>query len=173
MEIGPWEKVKVIGKGGSSTVFKGILKNTGTIVAIKEIQIDGLSKDQIVAIGGEVDTIKNLKHENIVQYIGTQQGPYNLYIFLEYADRGSLRQYYQKHGALKESQVAYCMNQVLQGLQYLHDCGIAHRDIKSANILLTKCSIMKLADFGASKKFDTQSVVSGLKGNSIQYIYVL
>eukprot|EP01041_Mallomonas_annulata_P010167 gene10167-21193_t len=163
-DVGPWEKIKVIGKGGSSTVYKGILKSNGTFVAVKEIQTDGLNKDQILAIKGEVETIKKLAHENIVQYVGTQQSSNNFYILLEYVDRGSLRQYYQKHGALKESQVAYCMNQMLHGLQYLHGVGIAHRDIKGANILLTKKSLMKLADFGASKKFDTESLVSGLKG---------
>ena len=165
MDIGVWEKVKVIGKGGSSTVYKCLIKSSGMFMAVKEIQTDGLSKDQVLAIGGEVETMKNLSHKNIVQYIGTQQNMNNFYIFLEYADRGSLRQYYQKRGALKERQTAYCTRQILEGLRYLHANGIAHRDIKGANVLLTKKGIMKLADFGASKRFDMVSIVSGLKGN--------
>jgi len=129
-EIGKWEKVKIIGKGGSSTVYKCSFKATGQYVAVKEIQTDGLSKEQIVALNGEVQTIKNLTHPNIIQYIGTQQNNNFIYIILEYADKGSLRQFYQLHGPLKESQVAYCTRQILLGLYYLHSKDIAHRDIK-------------------------------------------
>ena len=77
MDIGVWEKVKVIGKGGSSTVYKCLIKSSGMFMAVKEIQTDGLSKDQVLAIGGEVETMKNLSHKNIVQYIGTQQNMNN------------------------------------------------------------------------------------------------
>ena len=67
-------------------------------------------------------------------------------------------------GPLKESQIVNCTRQILLGLKYLHDNSIAHRDIKCANCLLTKKGHVKLADFGASKKFETESLVSGLKG---------
>ena len=83
---------------------------------------------------------------------------------MEYADRGSLRQFYQKFGPLQEFQAAFCTKQILEGLYYLHENGIAHRDIKGANVLMTNTAVMKLADFGASKRFDTESIVSGLKG---------
>lgn len=159
-----WRKIKVIGRGGSSTVYEAEIPNDGIVVAAKEIQVDGLMKDQVLAIEAEVETMKSLQHENIVNYLGTQRQESTFYIFLEYADRGSLRQFYQHHGALSEAQTAYCTKQILQGLVYLHGNGIAHRDIKGANVLLTKEGIMKLADFGASKRTDSASIVSGLKG---------
>lgn len=163
-DVGPWDKLKVIGKGGSSTVYKCCFKSSGGLVAVKEIEKDGMTKHQVNGIEGEVQTMKNLVHRNIVQYRGTQQNANKFYIFLEYADRGSLRQYYQKHGALSEIHCANCIRQVLSGLEYLHSKDIAHRDIKGANVLLTKAGIMKLADFGASKRYDMESIVSGLKG---------
>ena len=105
-------------------------------------------------------------HEHIVCYLGTLKlsSPSRILIFLEYADRGSLRQFYQRKGALSEPQAANCTRQVLEGMIYLHKNGIAHRDVKCANCLLTKDGVVKLADFGASKKFESDSVVSGLKG---------
>lgn len=162
--IGPWEKIKVVGKGGSSTVFKARIKATGAIVAVKQIETDGLSNDQISGIKGEIETMKSLSHPNILSYLGTQQSSNKIFIFLEYAGRGSLRQYYQKKGKLTEWQVAHCTNQILLGLAYLHEKGIAHRDVKCANCLLARGNVIKLADFGASKRFESESVVSGLKG---------
>ena len=160
-----WRKVKVIGRGGSSTVYEAEFPGlNNSLVAAKEIQVDGLMKDQVLAIEAEVDTMKSLHHENIVNYLGTQRQESTFYIFLEYADRGSVRQFYQRHGALSENQTAYCTKQILKGLLYLHDNGIAHRDIKGANVLMTKHGDMKLADFGASKRTDSTSIVSGLKG---------
>lgn len=158
-----WKKLKVIGRGGSSIVHEIELLN-GLVIAAKEIQIDGLKKEEILAIEAEIATMKTLSHPNIVNYLGTQQQQGHFYIFLEYADRGSLRYFYQNHGRLTEKQASFATKQILHGLMYLHSNGIAHRDIKGANVLLTKHGEMKLADFGASKRLDTASIVSGLKG---------
>ena len=159
-----WENVAVVGRGGSSTVYKAIVKPEGRFVAVKQIEIDGLSKDQISGIKGEIETMKDLSHTNILSYLGTQQSPNRAFIFLEYADRGSLRQYYQNKGPLTEPQISYCLHGILAGLGYLHNNGIAHRDIKCANCLLCSDGVVKLADFGASKRFESVSLVSGLKG---------
>ena len=165
-----WEKVKVIGKGGSSTVYECKILHSETKLAVKEIQTDGLSKEQVIGFRGEVDTIRNLSHPNIVQYLGTQQLSNMFYILLEFADRGSLRQYYQENGPLNLQQASNCTTQILKGLSYLHAQGIAHRDVKGANVLLTNRGIVKLADFGASKRFEMESLVSGLKGNNALFL---
>jgi serine/threonine protein kinase len=159
-----WKKHTVIGRGGSSTVYKVEMKDSGDILAMKEVQIDGLTKDQILAIEAEIETMRSLSNPNIVNYLGTFRHQTNFFMFLEYANGGSIRQFYQKHGRLQESQVRLCTKDMLLGLSYLHSNGIAHRDIKGANVLLTATGEMKLADFGASKRLDTASIVSGLKG---------
>ena len=159
-----WEHVAVVGKGGSSTVYKALIKSTGGFVAVKQIEIDGLSKDQISGIKGEIETMKDLSHPNILRYLGTQQSPNRVFIFLEYADRGSLRHFYSNKGPLTESQITFCLQGIVAGLNYLHENGIAHRDIKCANCLLGSEGVVKLADFGASKRFESDSIVSGLKG---------
>ena len=128
-----WETIKVVGKGGSSTVFRARFIESGQVIAVKQIDMDGLSREQVHSIKAEIDTMKALSHEHIIQYLGAQQSANKMSILLEFADRGSLRQYYQSRGPLKEPQVVNCTRQILQGLKYLHDNSIAHRDIKVVN----------------------------------------
>lgn len=72
---------------------------------------------------------------------------------LEYVEGGSLAANVKKYGPLSERLVARQVRQVLNGLTYLHSQGIVHRDIKGANILLTKDGQIKLSDFGVATKF--------------------
>ena len=67
-----------------------------------------------------------------------------------FCENGSLRAMYQQIGKLKESLVARYTVMVLSGLEYLHEQGVIHRDIKAPNILTTKDGIVKLADFGVA-----------------------
>jgi serine/threonine protein kinase len=128
--------------------------------------IDGASPADVEAIEHEIRMIKGLRHPNIVRYLGTETCHSGLHIFLEYAHGGSLRQLLQakEHAPLPESVAATYTRQVLSGLAYLHAHGITHRDIKGANVLLASEGHCKLADFGASKRVEAHSVVSGLKG---------
>lgn len=75
-----------------------------------------------------------------------------------------MRHFYSNRGPLSESQITFCLQGIVAGLNYLHENGIAHRDIKCANCLLGSEGVVKLADFGASKRFESDSIVSGLKG---------
>lgn len=74
-----------------------------------------------------------------------------------YCENGSLHSICKAYGKFPENLVGVYMTQVLNGLQYLHDQGVIHRDIKGANILTTKDGTVKLADFGVS----TSTLASG------------
>ena len=82
----------------------------------------------------------------------------------------------QEHGALPEPVAGRYTYQILLGLEYLHNRGIAHRDIKGANVLIGADGQCKLADFGASKSVEASSIVSGLKVGGwalFSYCYLL
>jgi cell division control protein CDC15 len=105
----------------------------------------------------EVDLLKKLDHPNIVKYVDTVQRSHQLCIALEYVEGGSLENLIKRYGCLTETLVAIYVKQVLLGLDYLHNQGVIHRDIKGANILTTKNGVVKLADFGvATKLTDTE-----------------
>ncbi|CEQ42898.1 SPOSA6832_04772, partial [Sporobolomyces salmonicolor] len=117
-----------------------------------EIDLSHIPKAELPDIMQEIDLLKNLHHPNIVQYRGYARTDSALYIVLEYCENGSLSAIIKKFGRFPESLVALYTLQVLQGLQYLHDEGVIHRDIKGSNILATKEGSIKLADFGVATR---------------------
>ncbi|ORY68860.1 cell division control protein [Pseudomassariella vexata] len=139
-----------LGKGAFGSVYKAIHWGTGEAVAVKQIKLVNLPKSELRMIEAEIDLLKNLHHDNIVKYIGFVKSTDCLNIILEYCENGSLHSICKAYGKFPENLVGVYMTQVLQGLQYLHDQGVIHRDIKGANILTTKDGKVKLADFGVS-----------------------
>ncbi|KAL8416289.1 hypothetical protein RB596_006739 [Gaeumannomyces avenae] len=139
-----------IGKGAFGSVYKAFNWGTGEAVAVKQIKLVDVPKSELRMIEAEIDLLKNLHHDNIVKYIGFVKTVDCLNIILEYCENGSLHSICKAYGKFPENLVGVYMTQVLQGLQYLHDQGVIHRDIKGANILTTKDGTVKLADFGVS-----------------------
>lgn len=111
----------------------------GRHAACKQINTEGLSEDELRAIMREITLIRGLHHEHIVGYLGLEHSKqrHRLSIFMEYAMGGSVSKLLKDSGALSEAQTSRYLEQVLRGLAYLHCHGIAHRDIKGANILLS------------------------------------
>jgi serine/threonine protein kinase len=139
-----------LGKGAFGSVYKAFNWGNGEAVAVKQIKLADLPKSELRMIESEIDLLKNLHHDNIVKYIGFVKSVDALNIILEYCENGSLHSICKAYGKFPENLVGVYMTQVLQGLQYLHDQGVIHRDIKGANILTTKDGTVKLADFGVS-----------------------
>jgi len=113
-----------------------------------------------------------VQHPNIVKYKGFFKTREFLYIILEYVafyvpkafpqiqsrrfcENGSLHAICKRFGKFPENLVAVYICQVLEGLVYLHDQGVIHRDIKGANILTNKDGCVKLADFGVAANTTT------------------
>ncbi|BEI80759.1 hypothetical protein CcaverHIS002_0112880 [Cutaneotrichosporon cavernicola] len=142
----------LLGRGASANVYRALNFQTGETVAIKQISVASLPASSVPDIMSEIDLLKNLNHPNIVKYKGFARDKENLFIVLEYCENGSLQNILKRYGKFPESLVAVYMRQVLEGLLYLHDQGVIHRDIKGANILTNKDGCVKLADFGVSSR---------------------
>eukprot|EP00005_Dracoamoeba_jomungandri_P006994 CAMPEP_0174270978 /NCGR_PEP_ID=MMETSP0439-20130205/46360_1 /TAXON_ID=0 /ORGANISM="Stereomyxa ramosa, Strain Chinc5" /LENGTH=1143 /DNA_ID=CAMNT_0015360679 /DNA_START=77 /DNA_END=3508 /DNA_ORIENTATION=- len=143
---------EVLGRGAFGSVYKGLDVDTGQFVALKMVSLKHVPKGELSAIMMEIDLLKNLDHKNIVKYLGYYNSEDNLYIVLEFVENGSLENVLNKFGMFPESLVGRYISQVLEGLHYLHSQGVIHRDIKGANILITKAGEVKVADFGVSTK---------------------
>ncbi|KAI8823744.1 uncharacterized protein EV422DRAFT_618547 [Fimicolochytrium jonesii] len=151
-----------LGKGAFGSVYAGLNMVSGEVVAIKQIKTVDISRSDLTLIMAEIDLLKELHHPNIVEYIGFSQTSSCLNIIMEFCENGSLSSIVKKFGRFPERLVAFYTAQVLDGLVYLHEQGVIHRDIKGANILTTKDGLVKLADFGiASKVNATSNAVAG------------
>jgi serine/threonine protein kinase len=142
----------LLGRGASGSVYRALNFLTGETVAIKSVSLHSLAPSSLPDLMSEIDLLKNLNHSNIVKYKEHAQDKDNLFIVMEYCENGSLQTILKKFGKFPESLVAVYISQVLEGLIYLHQQGVIHRDIKGANILTNKDGSVKLADFGVSSR---------------------
>ncbi|KAL2809803.1 hypothetical protein BJX63DRAFT_434861 [Aspergillus granulosus] len=165
---------QLIGKGTYGRVYLGMNADNGEVLAVKQVEINsriaGQDKDRIKemvsALDQEIDTMQHLEHPNIVQYLGCERGELSISIYLEYISGGSIGSCLRKHGKFEESVVKSLTRQCLEGLSYLHDQGILHRDLKADNILLDLDGTCKISDFGISKK--TDNIYGNDSSNSMQ-----
>ena len=107
----------------------------------------------------EVSVLKRLNHENIVKYYQTDlsRDLYTIDVLLEFVPGGSLKCLLHKYHALEIDIIRNYSLQILKGLEYLHSNKIVHRDLKSANILVSFNGTVKLTDFGSSLPFEGES----------------
>ncbi|KAI0046488.1 hypothetical protein FA95DRAFT_1669085 [Auriscalpium vulgare] len=139
-----------IGRGQFGAVYRALNLNTGQMVAVKRIGLEGLKEEEVTQLMKEVDLVKSLSHPSIVKYEGMARDENTLSIVLEYAENGSLGQTLKAFGKLNERLVASYVVKILEGLDYLHQSDVVHCDLKAANILTTKNGNVKLSDFGVS-----------------------
>ena len=149
---------KKIGIGSFATIYHGIEKHLAIEVAIKRIHVNDVHKLSPI-ISKEIDIMKELKHPNIIKmYEVIYETDFdNINIIMEYALMGSLHDYLKKNKNISEITSKYFMRQIANGLKYLLSKNIMHRDLKPHNILMFENNILKIADFGLAKNFQTNN----------------
>jgi serine/threonine protein kinase len=146
---GQWTLGAKIGVGSFGEVFVGMNTKKGTLMAVKRFHMEGSVKADIST---EIELLRSLKHDNIVRYLGAEMDSKTLHIFQEWVPGGSVSSLLAKFGPFSLEVIQSYLSQTLAGLAYLHKNNIMHRDIKGSNVLVNDYGVVKLADFGASKK---------------------
>ncbi|ONI34915.1 hypothetical protein PRUPE_1G505700 [Prunus persica] len=161
LKITHWEKGDLLGSGSFGSVYEAI-SDCGCFIAVKEVSLldkGSQGVQRVYQLEQEIALLSQFEHQNIVQYYGTAKDESNLHIFLELVAKGSVQKLYQKY-CLTDSLVSEYTRQILQGLKYLHDRRVIHRDIKCANILVHANGSVKLADFGLAKTIQMNDIIS-------------
>ncbi|CAN6460047.1 unnamed protein product [Victoria cruziana] len=166
---GSWQKKHLIGSGTFGRVYFALNSQTGATCAMKEVTLipdDPRSSECIKQLEQEIDTLSQLKHQNIVQYYGSEIVDDSFYIYIQYFPRGSILKVIQEWGgALPEQVVRSFTRHILSGLAYLHGENVVHRDIKGANLLVDTDGVVKLADFGMAKPLKGENLPQSMKGS--------
>ncbi|XP_048490634.1 cold-responsive protein kinase 1 isoform X2 [Beta vulgaris subsp. vulgaris] len=161
-----------IGRGGFGTVYKGIFKS-GLQVAVKALSAE--SKQGVREFLAEINTISNVRHQNLVELIGCCVEGTNRILVYEYVVNNSLDRallgYTSDRSKLNwERRSAICLG-TARALAFLHEelvPHIVHRDIKASNILLGEDFAPKIGDFGLAKLFpdDITHISTRIAGTS-------
>ncbi|NWS39326.1 M3K19 kinase, partial [Probosciger aterrimus] len=168
-----WTRGEVLGKGAYGTVYCG-LTSQGQLIAVKQLVLD--TSDQVTTakeyqkFHEEVDLLKTLKHVNIVTYLGTCLEDNILSIFMEFVPGGSISSIINRFGPLPEIVLCKYTKQILQGVAYLHDNCVVHRDIKGNNVMLMPNGIVKLIDFGCARRLAWVSL-SGTQSEMLKSVH--
>jgi mitogen-activated protein kinase kinase kinase len=183
LETDSWDNVKymqgaLIGQGSFGSVYIALHAVTGELMAVKQVEmpdrvpvgdsgdaaataaLDAKKNTMVEALKHEIGLLRELKHPNIVQYLGSNTEETRLNIFLEYVPGGSVASMLVNYGPLGESLICHFVRQILEGLTYLHSMNIIHRDIKGANILVDQKGGVKISDFGISKRVNASSLLN-------------
>ncbi|KAK3798847.1 hypothetical protein RRG08_007204 [Elysia crispata] len=136
-----------LGEGSYGSVYKALHKETGQVLAIKQVPVD----TDLQEIIKEISIMQQCDSTYIVKYYGSYFKNQDLWIVMEYCGAGSVSDIMRlRNKTLTEEEISCILYYTLKGLEYLHSRRKIHRDIKAGNILLNTEGHAKLADFGVA-----------------------
>ena len=151
-----YEKLRTVGKGAFGAAVLYRKKEDGLMVIIKEINMLDLSATERQMALNEVRVLATLDHPNIVTYYDSFERDGVLMIEMEYADGGNLAESLAKKTMRSEEKdIIHIFGQIVSAIRHMHENNVLHRDLKTANIFLTKEDMVKVGDFGISKMMAT------------------
>jgi serine/threonine-protein kinase ULK/ATG1 len=196
-QIKKYRLIKEIGKGATGIVYEAVDDETNKLYAIKSIPSQKLLDKRVMEnFKRELKLLHGLNHGNIIKIVGVEKTVNNIYLILEYCNGGNLYEYtyyYRKefNSPLPEKKVQQILIQLIEGLEYMHNCKTVHRDIKLENILINFNSwsntvphgeipqkldyhtidqgdiTIKIADLGYARELEGAGVASTICGTPI------
>jgi len=156
-KLGDYELRAHIGKGGMANVYLARRSGGPGHIALKVIHRNLSDKPGVLErLERERRALFALEHPNIVRGLdfGCVEGRY--YLAMEFVEGMTLKSYVRKHGPVPEATALDWMEQVTEALDYAHQSGFVHRDIKTRNLVLRKDGVVKILDFGLSKSLSDE-----------------
>ncbi|MEU6724745.1 serine/threonine-protein kinase [Nonomuraea wenchangensis] len=156
-ELSEWSIGAELGRGGMGVVHAATHRDSGAAAVIKLVRPE-LAEAQPAAAAlfrREMAASVALRHPKIVRTLAVGESAGAQFIVMELCEGGNLAEVVSKGSPLAADHAVPMFLALLDGLEYAHDMGFVHRDIKPQNILLTADGTVKIADFGLAKAFET------------------
>ena len=164
-KVNQYRLVAKIGSGASSKVYLAIDDSTGAKYAVKRIKLRELCRTStgIAQLEREIRLMRQFNHKNILKLIEVlhMSECHEAFLVMEYAERGCLGAFCEREQHLSHASIFSIMKQVASAIQYLHQNGFVHQDIKPWNILVDDTGRAILADFGIGHSFQSAAMVVG------------
>lgn len=143
---------KVIGIGSYATVKLATSIRHGCDVAVKVVsKVDAPADYLKKFLPREIEVVKGLRHPNLIRFLQAIETTHRVYIIMEYAAKGSLLDSIQREGFIDEPRAKKWFRQLVDAIDYCHERGVVHRDIKCENLLIDSEYNIKLSDFGFAR----------------------
>ncbi len=159
--LGPYSLGNKLGQGGMGVVYLGQDVDSGEIAAIKVLSPMLAAEEGFRSrFEAEIESLKKLRHPNIVRLFGYGEQDGYLYYSMELVEGTSLEEELRYGRRFTWREVTRLSVGVCKALKHAHDHGIIHRDIKPANLLLNPAGEVKLSDFGIARLFGNTRMTS-------------
>ena len=154
--------IKYLGSGKFSTVYQAERQLDQKLVALKIIKIyDMMDKNTVDKCLQEVELLKKVNHPFIVKYLDSFMAKNQLFIAIEWADKGDVKRLIKKYklegDLIDESKVIEYTKEIASALNHMHERRIIHRDLKPANILIFSDGTFKLGDLGLGRAMSDET----------------
>ena len=154
-DINQYQINEIIGEGMFGKVKLAIHLLTNEKVAIKIFDKGKVkTKKEKEYIEREIAILKKLNHYNTIKLYNIIQNDDFIFLIQEYISGKELLHYIESNDNLSEKEICRLYQQIISGIEYMHEMGIAHRDLKLENILLNYKKDIKIIDFGLSNRYD-------------------
>ena len=157
-EIGPYEIIGVLGRGGMGTVYKARQRTPSRVVALKVVHAHFISKALSRRIEYEAQVLARLQHEGIAQIFeagtATVNGMTLPFFAMELIDGYTLIEHARRNNLLPDQRLNL-ITRICAAVQHAHQQGVIHRDLKPANVLVNQSGQPKILDFGIARVADS------------------
>jgi len=158
-----YELGKELGRGGFSIVREAVNRVSKEKVAVKFIEKKFVDQEELKLLQREIDIMARVQHRNVLRLFEIFDTAQQLSLVMELVNGGELFYKIVDKGSYSEIEARDIVRQLVEGVDYLHNQGIAHRDLKPENLLCSEMDdgkmVIKIADFGLSKAFSGESAL--------------